>query len=164
MRSLMNAAFLKSFACKLTRTWMFSYCPDALFVFSLPRNGQKGGGEGGRGQVSAPLHTGSQAAPGKEALHRGLLLDPRCKTRWRFFKHSLRSRGVWFLCDRLMSRFKRFQGDDPDQQSDSEEGSTKGEPQVGRSRLTEVGARESRVLDLCVISEFSSGPFSCALM
>lgn len=46
-----------------------------LFVL-MHRSGQKGGGEGGGGQVSAPLHTGSQAAPREETLHRGLLLDP----------------------------------------------------------------------------------------
>lgn len=51
----------------------------SCFFFSSARNGQKGGGEGRRGQVSAPLHTGSQTAPREETLHWRLLLDPRCK-------------------------------------------------------------------------------------
>lgn len=50
------------------------------FFFLLGRNRQKRGGKGGRGQVSAPLYTGSQAAPREETLHWGLLLDPRRKT------------------------------------------------------------------------------------
>lgn len=72
----MEATFPKGYTCD-------SVC---LFV-CLDRNGQKGRGEGGRGQVSAPLHPGSQAAPREETLHWGLLLDPRCKTLSDHFYH-----------------------------------------------------------------------------
>lgn len=104
-------------------------CPtEPYFFVLLVRNGQKRGGKGGRGQVSVPLHTGTQAAPREETLHRGLLLDPGRKRRppflttlmWRFnFSH-----GDVFLF------LLKGEENDPDQQSDSEEGSNKGEPQV----------------------------------
>lgn len=110
------------------------------------RNWEKGRGEGGRGQVSAPLHTGSQAAPWEETLHWSFLLDPGRK--WHSHKDTLEDKELKIPSPRLLLIHRFFivnhlrhfclfcffliQGDenDPDQQSDSEESSTKGETQV----------------------------------
>lgn len=68
---------LQMFLCKLDRFSVVVVIFSPSFL--LNRIGQKGGGEGGRGQVSAPLHPGSQAASREEALHGGLLLDSGCE-------------------------------------------------------------------------------------
>lgn len=109
--------------------WCFLHHLYALIVFWINRNGQERGGKGGRGQVSAPLHTGSQAAPREETLHRGVLPDSRCERL--VFARAAALITVDVSDRRFMCDFW-FQGDEnePEQQSDTEEGGTKGEPQV----------------------------------
>lgn len=103
---------------------LWSNNTSMMFVWTH-RIGREGGGEGGRGQVSASLHTETPAAPREEALHRGVLLEPGCKTR-SDSRHNLQG----ILSDPLRLFFIQGDQHEPDQQSDSEEGSTKGDPQV----------------------------------